>query len=143
MFSSISDHRFNGPSRTPEDDLKEEQFPQLDLSKVEFKQQAYTGETDEVKRKRLRRFSFTRGTLEMDNLFGGFAFKYLDELTSSQLTAYDSLLRENDTDLHNWFVRNDPMPDDLLLNEIIPMVRRFLESGEVMHVRDEYICAHG
>ena len=67
-------------------------------------------ESIEIRRKRLKFRSWHRGIKEADILLGSFADKFLDELTKEQLDAYETMLREPDSDLVAWITGDKPAP---------------------------------
>jgi len=62
------------------------------------------------RRKRLMFRSRHMGTAENDILFGGFAERYLADLSEAQLERYEALLEENDIDLFNWVTGKEKAP---------------------------------
>lgn len=68
-------------------------------------------ETLEAKRKRLIWASRKRGILETDLLLGTFIQKYVNVLSSDQLTEYDTLLDENDWDIYYWATGARDVPE--------------------------------
>jgi antitoxin CptB len=74
-------------------------------------------------RKRLIFRSWHRGTREMDLIMGTFAEKHVPLFTQKDLTAYESLLMENDPDVYNWFIGVASVPANLLS----PVVELFLK----------------
>lgn len=72
-----------------------------------------TGETREVRLKRLRIRCWRRGTKEMDLILGGFAdggSRGLAALTAPELDAFERLISENDQDLYIWISGQQPAP---------------------------------
>jgi len=61
-----------------------------------------TGETREIRIKRLRMRSWRRGMREMDLLLGAFADGPLADLDDDALDAYERLLEEPDQELYLW-----------------------------------------
>ena len=61
-------------------------------------------------KKQLRYRSWHRGTKEADLLMGGFADKYIDELSAHELELYQKLLNENDSDIMDWIFGKKPHP---------------------------------
>ena len=50
-----------------------------------------------------------RGTREADMLVGGFADRWIDEMTDGQLAWFESLMEEQDVDIMAWaFGRGEP-----------------------------------
>lgn len=70
-----------------------------------------TGETPDVRLRRLRMRSWRRGIREMDLLLGGFADTQLAALTPAQIDAYEIMLEENDHDLYGWVSRGETAPE--------------------------------
>lgn len=62
-----------------------------------------TGETAEIRLKRLKMRSWRRGTKEMDLILGPFSDTGLASLNPKDLEVYEKLLEENDQDLYQWF----------------------------------------
>ncbi|WP_205032112.1 succinate dehydrogenase assembly factor 2 [Hwanghaeella grinnelliae] len=66
-------------------------------------------ETERVRRlKRIRFRSWHRGIKEMDILMGGFADKYLAELTDEELDAFETVMTVPDQELYAMLVRDAP-----------------------------------
>ena len=63
--------------------------------------------------KRIRFRSWHRGIKEMDILVGGFADRYLAELTDAELDAFETVLTVPDQELYGMLVRDDPPWPDL------------------------------
>lgn len=56
-------------------------------------------ETNEARLKRMSMRSWRRGTKEMDLILGPYADAHLAQMSDAELSIYDRLLEENDTDL--------------------------------------------
>jgi len=79
----------------------------------------------DARRKRLLYQSQHRGMKEADLLLGGFAARYLAEMSESELAEFEALLDEADNDLVNWILGRNPVPDRMragLLDRIIATV---------------------
>ncbi|MBZ8118704.1 succinate dehydrogenase assembly factor 2 [Roseovarius sp. LXJ103] len=63
---------------------------------------AGTGETREVRLRRLTMRSMRRGIKEMDIILSRFAAAQLDDMSAQELDIYDAFLEENDQDLYQW-----------------------------------------
>ncbi|MCA8879210.1 MAG: succinate dehydrogenase assembly factor 2 [Rhodobacteraceae bacterium] len=61
-----------------------------------------SGETRDVRLKRLKMRSMRRGILEMDLILGAFSETELVAKSGAELDLYDALLSENDHDLYQW-----------------------------------------
>jgi antitoxin CptB len=61
------------------------------------------------RRKRALWRSWRRGTREMDIVLGLFANDAIDTLTQAELTEYEALIAEQDTDLQKWFMGQKPV----------------------------------
>ena len=72
-----------------------------------------TGETREVRVKRLRMRSMRRGIKEMDIILMRFADARLDSLSEAELDAYDAVLAQNDQDLYQWVSGQSEPPANL------------------------------
>jgi antitoxin CptB len=76
-----------------------------------------------ARRKRLRFRSHHTGMKENDALIGGFADRYLDELSDDEVTWLETLLLDNnDIDLYNWILGKEPLPahlDHPLMHKLI------------------------
>lgn len=79
---------------------------------------------DPAMRRRLRFRSLRRGTRESDLVIGGFASRYLDEMSDNQLTQFEALLDQPDQDLLGW-VLNVSTPPSAFDNEVLRMIRNF------------------
>ena len=71
-----------------------------------------------------------RGILEMDLLLSTFAAKQLPLFTKAELQAYDTLLDENDWDIYYWITEEQPIPEDVKDNPIIPMLKEHLKNDQ-------------
>jgi antitoxin CptB len=67
-------------------------------------------ETRETRIKRLRYRANHRGIKEMDIVIGGFANECLDDLSDSQIDAFEALMAEHDRDLIVWVTGEAPFP---------------------------------
>ena len=65
--------------------------------------------------KKLSYLSHHRGMKEADVLIGGFADAYLNSLSLDELSAWESLLGENDNDLIDWLLDRKPRPEGIYL----------------------------
>lgn len=66
-------------------------------------------DTERVRRlKRIRFRSWHRGIKEMDILMGGFADKYLADLTDEELDAFETVMTVPDQELYAMLVRDAP-----------------------------------
>ena len=70
-----------------------------------------TGESREVRIKRLRMRAAHRGTKEMDLLLGGWAEANLDAADDAALDLFERVLDEDDHDLYQWISGQRQAPD--------------------------------
>lgn len=66
-----------------------------------------------------------RGCKETDLTLGGFANKYLDSLTDQELTEFETILNQMDTDIWDWINNKIPLPSNIskpLMDRISNMV---------------------
>lgn len=80
------------------------------------------GEDIAMRRRRLRYRAWHRGTREMDLILGPFADAHLEGLKGSELTRFEELLGEEDTDLLKWVMGQEAPPADAdraLLDQVI------------------------
>ena len=84
---------------------------------------------DPAMRRRLRFRSLRRGTRESDLVIGGFASRYLDEMSDDQLTQFEALLDQPDQDLLGW-VLNVSTPPSAFDNEVLHMIRNFKKTHQ-------------
>ena len=89
-------------------------------------------ETVENKRARLLYQSRKRGTLENDILLPSFSAVFLPSFSESQLSEYDSLLRENEWDIYAWATGNKPVPDDLQSNSVLALLRKHVNRQQAL-----------
>lgn len=89
-------------------------------------------ETAEARLKRMRMWSWRRGTKEMDLVLGPFADAHLADLTEAELLAYDALLAENDQDLMAWILGQASAPDALA-----PLLSRIAAFAETRLAREK------
>lgn len=75
-------------------------------------------------RRRLRFRSLRRGTRESDLVIGGFASRYLNEMSDDQLRQFEALLDQPDQDLLGWAL-NVSTPPPEFDNEVLDMMRNF------------------
>ncbi|WP_071673365.1 succinate dehydrogenase assembly factor 2 [Nioella nitratireducens] len=69
-----------------------------------------SGETREIRIKRLRMRAWHRGTKEMDLLLGGWADAHLDGADDAALDLFERVLNEEDQDLYQWVSGQQPAP---------------------------------
>lgn len=62
------------------------------------------------RRRRLHFRAWRRGIREMDLILGGFADRYLDDLSGEDLAAFERLLDLPDQDLYRWIRGEEPVP---------------------------------
>ena len=72
-----------------------------------------TGESREIRIKRLRMRAWHRGTKEMDILMMRFAEAHLEGLGEAELDLLDRVLEENDQDLYRWITGQEAAPEPL------------------------------
>lgn len=70
-------------------------------------------ETDEARLKRMSMRSWRRGTKEMDLILGPYSDAHLGQMSDAELTIYDRLLEENDTDLLPMILGHQAAPEYL------------------------------
>ncbi|GAV52229.1 hypothetical protein ZYGR_0AG02200 [Zygosaccharomyces rouxii] len=90
------------------------------------------------KRARLVYQSRKRGILETDLLLGGFAAKYLKDMTPEELAEYDSLLDELDWDIYYWATKNyetSPIPEKWKNSEIMKKLQIYAQNREKQILR--------
>lgn len=80
-------------------------------------------EANETELKRFRMRSWRRGMKEMDLVLGPFADARIATLLPEQLSAYESLLSENDQDLYSWVGGTVSAPP--AYSEIVALIRAF------------------
>lgn len=61
-----------------------------------------SGETRDIRLKRLQMRSMRRGIKEMDLILSAYAQSQLPGMSEAQLDLYEALLHENDQDLYQW-----------------------------------------
>uniref|UniRef100_A0A671KLP1 Succinate dehydrogenase assembly factor 2, mitochondrial n=1 Tax=Sinocyclocheilus anshuiensis TaxID=1608454 RepID=A0A671KLP1_9TELE len=85
-----------------------------------------TGESLDIKRKRLLYESRKRGMLENCILLSLFAKQYLNTMSEPQLKQYDRLINEpsNDWDIYYWATEAKPTPD-VYQSEVMDMLKEF------------------
>lgn len=90
-----------------------------------------TVESAEARLKRMRMRSWRRGTKEMDLILGPFADAELAALGPDDLTLYDAVLNESDTDLLPWVLGQRPAPGPLapMIARIAAAARARLDRG--------------
>ncbi|MEX0853177.1 MAG: succinate dehydrogenase assembly factor 2 [Bauldia sp.] len=80
------------------------------------------GETDAVRRRRIRFRAWHRGMREVDLLLGGFADAHLDDLDEDQLAAFEVLLDVPDPVVLAWVIGEEDVPaaaDSALIRRLI------------------------
>ncbi|MCV2893288.1 succinate dehydrogenase assembly factor 2 [Lentibacter sp. XHP0401] len=79
-----------------------------------------SGETRDVRLKRLKMRSMRRGIKEMDLILMRFSEARLADLSADKLDLYENLLEENDHDLYQWVSGQIPAPQGFsgLIDEI-------------------------
>jgi succinate dehydrogenase flavin-adding protein (antitoxin of CptAB toxin-antitoxin module) len=93
-----------------------------------------------VLKKKIKYLSNERGMLENDLLLGSFTKLYLDKLSEPKLKNYLVFLTENDRDILNWIMNDQPIPQDLD-GELIEMIKKHAKSNplETLKKEDEKI----
>lgn len=83
-----------------------------------------TGETPEIRRKRLQMRSMRRGTKEMDLILGSYAASRLVSMDRFALDLYEALLWESDQELYSWIMGQTHAPGRYsgLIEDIIAQV---------------------
>ncbi|ARO14307.1 flavinator of succinate dehydrogenase [Ketogulonicigenium robustum] len=66
---------------------------------------------DEMRLRRLHMRAIRRGIKEMDLLLGHFAAARLSSLSPAELDGFETLLAENDHDIHAWATGAQAVPD--------------------------------
>ena len=82
---------------------------------------------DQDRLKRLMFRAHHMGSNENDILFGGFAAKYLETLSSEQAERFEILIAENDTDLFNWVTGKQAIPPELD-HDIMAMLQKYVQD---------------
>lgn len=82
----------------------------------------------EARRKQLLFRSHHCGMKENDILLGGFADRYITELTTEQLDDLDNLMQQNDIDVMNWIIGKTPLPE-AFDNDIMALIQRFNKTA--------------
>lgn len=84
---------------------------------------AWTGESREIRLRKLKIRSWRRGTKEMDLILGPFADSELIGMDPAMLGRFEALLGENDQELYQWVSGSAPAPD--AYTAILADIRRF------------------
>ncbi|XP_016401281.1 succinate dehydrogenase assembly factor 2, mitochondrial-like [Sinocyclocheilus rhinocerous] len=94
--------------------------------------QERTGESLDIKRKRLLYESRKRGMLENCILLSLFAKQYLNTMGEPQLKQYDRLINEpsNDWDIYYWATEAKPTPD-VYQSEVMDMLKEFAKNKDM------------
>jgi antitoxin CptB len=82
---------------------------------------------DQDRLKRLMFRAHHMGSNENDILFGGFAAKYLETLSSEQAERFEALIAENDSDLYNWVTGTTEVPA-LFDHDVMAMLKKFVKD---------------
>lgn len=80
------------------------------------------------KEKRLKKIvyrSWYRGCKETDKILGGFAKKYIEELSPTELDEFELILDEQDVDLYNWLSGKKETPKNMKDNSIFQRLYDF------------------
>lgn len=67
---------------------------------------------NDIRLKRLSYRAHHRGFKEADLLLGSFADAHLAELTPEEVTAFETLLEEQDQDIYDWVLGREPTPPE-------------------------------
>lgn len=70
-----------------------------------------SGETRDIRLKRLTMRSMRRGIKEMDLILMRFAQRRLEGMSADELDRYEALLDENDQDLYQWVSGQQAAPE--------------------------------
>lgn len=68
------------------------------------------GEDISMRRRRLRYRAAHRGTRELDLILGPYADAHMEVADEAELTRFEQLLEEADTDLQKWLLRQEVPP---------------------------------
>ncbi|NQV57650.1 MAG: succinate dehydrogenase assembly factor 2 [Rhodospirillales bacterium] len=66
-----------------------------------------------------------RGMKETDQLFGNFAGARLAALSAAELDEFDSLMDESDSDLLNWILGIEQVPNELTGSAVLKLIIAF------------------
>lgn len=86
---------------------------ELDELAAKLRQKPTIPKNVDVLKKKITYLSNERGMLENDLLLGSFTKLHLDKMSVKQLENYLIFLSENDRDILNWIMNDQPIPDDL------------------------------
>lgn len=82
--------------------------------------------TDQEKRvKKLLYRSWYRGCKETDKIIGGFAKKYISELSDAEIDELEAILDREDVDIYDWLSGKKPTPEDLKGNSVFMRLFEF------------------
>lgn len=82
----------------------------------------------EPRRKQLLFRSHHCGMKENDILLGGFADRYITELSAPQLDDLDNLMQQNDIDVMNWIIGKTPLPE-AFDTDLMALIQRFNKTA--------------
>jgi len=66
----------------------------------------------DARRKKILFQNQHRGMKENDLLIGGYTKEHIEQLNDEQLSRFEALLQEGDSDLYNWIMEKEPIPDE-------------------------------
>ncbi len=74
--------------------------------------------------------SWYRGNKETDKILGGFAKKYIYELSEKELDEFEIILDLQDVDIYDWLSGKKPEPDEMKENGVFQRLYDFKPSVE-------------
>lgn len=86
-----------------------------------------TGETREIRIKRLKMRAGHRGIKEMDLILGGWAVRHLDQADDEILDLFEQILEEDDHDMYQWVSGQCEAPD--YMKEFVVVLAQDLKVG--------------
>lgn len=84
----------------------------------------------EIRIKKLLYRSYYRGCKETDQIVGGYAKKYIENMSDKELTELEEILEQNDNDLYDWLSNKKQMPEFMMKNSVMQKLRDFVPANE-------------
>ncbi len=87
--------------------------------------------TDQNRRKKILYRSWYRGCKETDQIVGGYAKKYIEQMSDAELDELEEILEQNDNDIYDWLTGKKPMPEIMAKNSVMGKLKGFIPANEI------------
>eukprot|EP00916_Digyalum_oweni_P014405 GHVL01023643.1.p2 GENE.GHVL01023643.1~~GHVL01023643.1.p2 ORF type:complete len:108 (+),score=19.30 GHVL01023643.1:43-366(+) len=73
-----------------------------------------------------------RGWLELDEILGNFAKRYVYDLNEDEIVEFEKILNYENPDMFKWLSGQHPPPYELVENKIFNKLQDYIINGEVI-----------